>query len=689
MAEATNPGNGYLPREILPMPDRELLGPPAFDARDPEATYAPIEQLRPPAGAPNVLVVLLDDAGFGSNSAFGGPCQTPNLERLAAGGLRYTRFHTTAMCSPTRQALLTGRNHHAVGMGAVADMATAAPGYTSRRPNTTATVAEILRLNGYSTAQFGKCHEVPVWETSPMGPFDRWPTGSNGFEYFYGFIGGETSQFYPSLTEGTTPVLPDKTPEEGYHLTDDLATKALRWLGQQRALARDKPFFLYFAPGATHAPLHVPEDWRDRYKGVFDKGWDVVREETFARQKALGVIPPDAKLTPRHEGIPAWEEISPEMKPVLARQMELYAAFLEHTDHHLGRLVDAMERLGVLDDTLIYVITGDNGASGEGSLQGTWNEALTMTGMSHIETPEFLQAHLAELGTPASYPQYALGWGHAMDTPYQWTKRVASHWGGTRNGLIVHWPRGIAARGELRHQFHHVIDVAPTILEVAGLPEPLIVNGSQQSPIEGTSMRYAFDDAGAAGRHETQYFEMLGNRGIYFKGWSAVAKHRTPWKLTGEAQRTFDEDVWELYDGNSDYSQAHDLSREMPEKLRELQRLWLIEAAKYNVLPLDDRYNERINPELAGRPDYIKGNEQTLFPGMKRLTETSVLNIKNKSFQINAELVVPEGGANGTIFSQGGRFGGWGLMMHEGAVCLQPRRRRLDRDRRRGAASGR
>src|SRR5918912_1431328 len=397
MAEATTVGQGPLPREILPMPDREPPGPPAFDARDPEATYAPIEQLRPPAGAPNVVVILLDDAGFGSTSAFGGPCRTPTFERLAAQGLRYTRFHTTAMCSPTRQALLTGRNHHSVGMGAVADMATAAPGYTSRRPNTTATIAETLRLNGYSTAQFGKCHEVPVWETSPMGPFDRWPTGTNGFEYFYGFIGGETSQFYPSLTEGTTPVLPDRTPEEGYHLTDDLATKALRWLGQQRALAPDRPFFLYFAPGATHAPLHVPADWLDRYKGEFDMGWDAVREQTFARQKALGVIPPNAELTPRHEGIPAWDEVSPEMKPVLARQMELYAAFLEHTDYHIGRLVEAMERLGVLDDTLIYVITGDNGASGEGSLQGTWNEALTMTGMSHIETPEFLQAHVAEL----------------------------------------------------------------------------------------------------------------------------------------------------------------------------------------------------------------------------------------------------------------------------------------------------
>ena len=453
--------SGDQPRNVLPLPDRPYVGPTMYEAWDPQAKYRPIERVRPPDAAPNVLLVLLDDAGFGSNSAFGGPCQTPTLERLAANGLRYTRFHTTAMCSATRQALLTGRNHHSVGMGTVADMATTAPGYTSRRPNTAATIAQTLRLNGYSTAQFGKCHEVPTWEWSPVGPFDRWPTGS-GFEYFYGFMGGETSQFYPSLIEGTHAVAPERTPEQGYHLTEDIAVKACHWLRQQRALAPDTPFFLYFAPGATHAPIHVPEGWRERYRGAFDHGWDATRQQTFARQRQLSVVPPDCELTSRPEGIPAWRDITDEMKPVLAREMELYAAFLEHTDSCIGQIVDTIEALGVLDNTLIYIVTGDNGASGEGTINGTWNESLTMTGMGNVETPEFLRERLDSFGTPESYPQYSLGWAHAMDTPYQWTKRIASHWGGSRNGLIVQWLRGFRARGELRHQFHHVIDVAPT-----------------------------------------------------------------------------------------------------------------------------------------------------------------------------------------------------------------------------------
>ncbi|MCK9485482.1 MAG: arylsulfatase [Dehalococcoidia bacterium] len=636
------------------------------DAKHPEATYPRIEPVRPPEGAPNILLVLLDDAGFGSSSAFGGPCRTPTFERLAANGLRYTRFHTTAICSPTRQAMLTGRNHHSVGMGTVADMATSAPGYTSVRPNTAATVAETLRLNGYSTAQFGKCHEVPVWETSPVGPFDRWPTGTNGFEYFYGFIGGETSQFYPSLTEGRAPVMPDRTPEEGYHFTDDIATRARGWLGTQRSLAPDRPFFLYWAPGATHAPIHLPQDWLDRYRGEFDQGWDVVREQTFARQKELGVIPQHCELTRRPEGIPAWEDIPDDMKPVLARQMELYAAFLEHADYHLGRIIDALEEHGVLEDTLVYIITGDNGASGEGTLNGTWNESLIMTGMTHIETPEFLRERLDTFGTPDSYPQYSLGWAHAMDTPYQWTKRVASHWGGTRNGLIVHWPRGIQARGEVRNQFHHVIDVAPTFLEVAGLPHPLIVHGVAQQPIEGVSMAYSFDAADAPDRHETQYFEVLGNRGIYHKGWTAVTAHNPP--VPEELPGPFLDDRWELYDTNTDWSQAHDLAAEQPEKLRELQELFLIEAAKHNVLPLDDRAAERANPDLAGRPHLVTGNRQLIYPEVGRLHAFSVISIKNKSHSVTAEVEVPEGGAEGVIVAQGGRVGGWALYAKEGRL---------------------
>lgn len=653
-----------LRREVLPIPDSQQQGLITYDARDPDSSFPPIEQLRPPAGAPNIFIILLDDAGFGSNSAFGGPCRTPTFERLAAGGLRYTRFHTTALCSPTRLALLTGRNPHSVGMGTVADMATSAPGYNSRRPNTAATVAEILRLNGYSTSQFGKCHEIPTWEMSPMGPFDRWPTGGNGFEYFYGFIGGETSQFYPSLYEGTTPVEPTKRPEEGYHLTDDLADRAIAWLGQQRTLAPDRPFLLYFAPGATHAPHHVPADWLDRYRGEFDKGWDVVREETFARQKELGVIPQDAVLTPRHPDSPAWDDVSPEMKPVLARQMEVYAAFLEHTDYHIGRIIDAMEQFGVLEDSLIFAITGDNGASGEGSLQGTWNESLTMTGMTHLETPEFLRQRIDEFGTPAAYNHYAVGWAHAMDTPYQYTKQVASHWGGTWNGLIVHWPRGIRARGEMRHQFHHVIDVAPTLLEVAALPHPVMVHGVAQQPIEGVSMAYSFDDADAPDRRETQYFEMVGNRGIYHKGWTAVTKHRAPWETMPAP--SFDEDVWELYDTNTDWTQSHDLAREEPARLRTLQRLFLIQAARHNVLPLDDRAAERADPDRAGRPVQVRGRRQVVYGHMGRLHAFSVINIRNKSYSITAEVHVPRSGAEGVIVARGGRVGGWALYAKDG-----------------------
>lgn len=645
-------------RVVLPVPDRRRSGPPVYDATVEDASFEPIEPVTTPGSAPNILLILLDDAGFGSNSAFGGPCRTPTFERLAAHGLRYTRFHTTAMCSPTRQALLTGRNHHSVGMGAVADMATAAPGYTSRRPNTAATIAEVLRLNGYSTSQIGKCHEVPTWEWSPMGPFDRWPTGS-GFEYFYGFIGGETNQFYPSLIEGTTPVTPDRSPQEGYHFSEDIAAKARQWLGQQRALAPDKPFFLYFAPGATHAPLQVPDDWLDRYAGEFDQGWDVVREQTFARQKELGIIPADSELTARPDGIPAWDDIADDMKPVLTRQMELYAAFLEHTDHCVGQVITAVEHLGELDNTLVMVITGDNGASGEGTLNGTWNEALTMTGMTDVETPEFMRDRLDTFGTPDSYPQYSLGWAHAMNTPYQWTKRVASHWGGTRNGLIVHWPHGVAARGELRHQFHHVIDITPTLLEVAGLPAPLTVDGVAQQPVAGVSMVYSFDAADAPDRHETQYFEILGNRGIYHKGWTAVTAHAPP--VPDWPDRDFDDDVWELYDTTTDWTQAHDLAAQQPDKLAELQRMFLIEAARYDVLPLDDRAAERADPDRAGRKLLAHGNRQRLYRGIGRLNAFSVINTKNKSHHVSAEIVVPAEGCDGVVVAQGGLPGGWAI----------------------------
>jgi arylsulfatase A-like enzyme len=646
-------------RDILPIPDVQHIGLTTYDAKDPDTSYPPISDVRPPATAPNVLVILIDDVGFGASSAFGGPCQTPNFEKLASGGLKYTRLHTTALCSPTRQALLTGRNHHSVGMGNITETATAAPGYTSVLPNTKAPLALTLKLNGYSTAQFGKCHEVPVWQTSPAGPFTAWPTGGGGFEYFYGFIGGENNQWDPALYEGTTPIEPPKTPAEGYHLTEDLADKAINWVRQQKALLPDKPFFMYFAPGATHAPHHVPKEWIEKYKGKFAHGWDRQRELTFERQKELGVLGSDAVLTPRHAEIPAWDEMDPALKPALEREMEVYAAFLEHTDHHVGRLIEAMGP--ILDDTLVYVIIGDNGASAEGTLQGAFNELANFNGMADIETPEFLASKIDEFGGEGSYGHYAVGWAWAMDTPYQWTKQVASHWGGTRNGTIVHWPKGIADKGGVRNQFTHVIDLAPTVLEAAGIPVPTMVNGVMQSPYEGTSLLYSFNDAEAPERHETQYFEMFCNRGIYHKGWSAVTKHRTPWEMGGAVMPAFDDDVWELYDGNNDWTQSNDLSKENPEKLHELQRLWLIEAVKYNVLPLDDRQIERINPTSAGRPTLIKGNSQLLFAGMGRLSENSVVDIKNKSFAVTSAVEVPPDGAEGVIIAQGGRFGGWSL----------------------------
>jgi arylsulfatase A-like enzyme len=652
-------------RAILPIPDIAPVGLTTYDAKDPDTSFPRIEPLLPPEGAPNVLIVMLDDVGFGASSVFGGPVNMPTAERLAGNGLTYNRFHTTALCSPTRSALLTGRNHHAVGMGGITEIATAAPGYNSIWPNTCAPLAETLKLNGYSTAQFGKCHEVPVWETSPIGPFRQWPTGK-GFEYFYGFIGGEAHQYYPAIYEGTIPVEPNKTPEEGYHFTEDMTDKALKWVRQQKALMPEKPFLMYYAPGATHAPHHVPSEWADRYKGSFDGGWDALREQIFARQKQLGVIPPEAELTERHDEIPAWDDMPEQLLPVLRRQMEVYAGFLEHTDYHVGRLVDALDDLGVLDDTLVFYIVGDNGASAEGTLNGTFNEMINFNGAAALETPEFMVERLDDFGGPDSYNHYAVGWAHALDTPYQWTKQVASHWGGTRNGTIVHWPNRIRAKGEIRSQFAHVIDVAPTVLEAAGLPAPTIVNGVQQIPLHGESMVYSFDDPAAAERHETQYFEMFGNRGIYHKGWTAVTKHGTPWLMVGQEKPAFDHDVWELYDTSEDWSQARDLSAEHPDKLRELQRLWLIEATKYNVLPLDDRGIERANPELAGRPTLIKGNRQVLFSGMGRLSENSVVNIKNKSHAVTAEIVVPDGRAQGVIVAQGGSIGGWSLYAKNG-----------------------
>ncbi len=656
--------NTGLNRTILPIPDQQFVGLTTYDAKDPNTKYPPITELRPPKGSPNILIVLIDDAGFGSTSAFGGPCYTPNIEKLAGGGLKYTKFHTTALCSPSRAALLTGRNHHSVGMGAITEMATSAPGNNSIRPKNKAPIAEILKLNGYSTAQLGKCHEVPVWEVSPVGPFNQWPTGS-GFEYFYGFVGGEANQYYPGLYNGTTAVEPEKTPEEGYTLNDDLSERAVTWIRQQKAMMPDKPFFMYYAPGATHAPHHVPKEWSDKYKGKFDGGWDKLRQETFDRQKKLGVIPKDAVLTVRHKEIPGWDETDEKMKPVLSREMEIYAGFMEQTDHCIGKIFDAIGDLGIMDETLIFLIIGDNGASAEGTLNGCFNEMTTLNGMPGIETTDFLLSKINDFGTTKAYNHYAVGWAHALCTPYQWTKQVASHWGGTRNGMIVHWPNGFKAKGEVRNQFHHVIDVAKTILDVTGLPEPTIVNSTQQAPFEGFSFAETFNDAKAPENHNVQYFEMMGNRGIYHNGWTAVTKHRTPWSAA--TPPPFDTDVWELY-GPDDWTQSKNIVKENPEKLAELQRLWLIEATKYNVVPLDDRGFERINADIAGRPQLIRGNKQLLFSGM-RVSENCVLILKNKSYSVTADVDMPKGKpANGVIVTQGGEVGGWSFYAKDGKL---------------------
>jgi arylsulfatase A-like enzyme len=655
-------------RQVLPIPHQRYEGLITYTAKDPASSFPPIKPLRPPTGAPNVLLVLLDDVGFGASSAFGGPCETPVAERLAGDGLKYNRFHTTALCSPTRAALLTGRNHHTVGMAGITEIATAAPGYTSVIPNSCASLAETLKLNGYSTAQFGKCHEVPVWETSPMGPFRQWPTGQ-GFEHFYGFIGGETNHWAPAIYRDTVPIEPENGDDPDYHFGEDMTDHTIAWIRQQKALMGDKPFFAYYAPGATHAPHHVPVEWADKYKGKFDDGWDATRLRTFARQKELGVIPEDATLTERHAEIPSWDDMPDELKPVLARQMEVYAGFLEHTDHQVGRIVDALDDLEILGDTLVIYIIGDNGASAEGTTNGTFNELFSLNGALSIETPEFLMSKIDDFGGPDAYNHYAVGWAHAMDTPYQWTKQVASHWGGTRNGTIVHWPNGFESRGEVRPQFHHVIDVATTVLDAAGIPHPIFVNGVQQEPLHGKSMLPSFDDAAAPEVRTTQYFEMFVNRGIYHEGWTAVTRHSTPW-LLDQVPPPIDQDVWELY-GPEDWTQSLDLAQEMPDKLAELQTLFLIEAAKYNVLPLDDRRVERVSSELAGRPTLIQGNTQLLFGGMGRLSEHSVIDIKNRSHSVTAQIDAPDDDASGVLIAQGGAFGGWVLYVLDGkpAYC--------------------
>ncbi|MCW2134543.1 arylsulfatase [Arthrobacter sp. VKM Ac-2550] len=651
-------------REILPIPERTNPVTTSMGIQGQSAAFTPVEALRPPENAPNVVLVLIDDMGFGASSAFGGPCEMPTAERLSGGGLRYSRFHVTALCSPTRQALMTGRNHHSVGMGVTTEMTTSAPGYTGFRPSSAATIAQTLSGNGYSTAAFGKWHQTPPREVCASGPFDRWPTGE-GFDKFYGFMGAEMNHWYPQLFDGTTPVEPSRRPEEGYHLSEDLVDNAIDWVHTQKTLTPDKPFFTYIAFGATHGPFHVGKDWKAKYRGRFDQGWNAQREETLNRQKQLGIVPESADLSPWADVVPQWDELDETERSVACGFMETYGAFAEHTDAQVGRFVDALDDIGELDNTLFIYILGDNGASGEGGIEGTTREHLV--GHGFADSTEVMAAEMESLGDASTYAIYPVGWALAMNTPYQWTKQVASHYGGTRDGMIMHWGNGIRDGGGIRHQWHHVIDIAPTIFQATGVPHPVMVNGVTQQPIEGTSMVYTFNDHAAADRRRTQYFEMCGNRSIYHEGWTAVTRHGTPWLMVPEGLPSFEDDVWELYDTTTDWTQAHDVAHLYPEKLRELQQLFLIEASKYKVFPLDDRVTERENPQVAGRVDVFAGRQAVTYrAGMGRFTEETAPNVKNRSHRITAHVDIPETAAEGVIIAQGGRFGGWSLYVLNG-----------------------
>jgi arylsulfatase A-like enzyme len=653
MAQQTQPA---IDRSVLPIrePARPVIK--ELDVRNVPAPKP--RTVKAPDGAPNVVVILIDDMGFGATETFGGAIHTPSFTRLANNGLRYNRFHTTALSAPTRTALLTGYNHHSNNMGNITELATTYDGQTSIRPLSITPLAEVLRQNGFNTAQFGKCHEVPAWEISNNGPQDRWPTRS-GFEKFYGFLGGETNQWAPLIYDGVTLV---ETPDvENYHFTTDMTNQAINWMRFQNSLQPNKPFFMYYAPGATHAPHHAPKEFIARYKGKFDMGWDKLREQTLARQIEMGIVPANTKLAPKPKDIKDWDALSADEKKLFARQMEVYAAFAEHTDYEIGRLIKAIEESGELDNTMIVFIAGDNGASAEGQMNGMFSEMSYFNAVP--ETVEGMLKHYDEWGSESTYPHFAAGWAVANDVPFTWTKQVASDFGGTRNGMVISWPNRIKAKGEIRNQFGHVIDIAPTIYEVTGVPSPKEVNGIAQDPIEGTSLAYSFDQKDSFEKHKTQYFEMFGNRGIYSDGWYARTIHRAPWITTNTP---LDQDVWQLYNTKEDFSLSNDLSAKYPEKLKEMQALFMDEAGKYHALPIDDRLFERMNAEAMGRPSVTEGrSSMSLFEGMKGMGVDVFIDLRNKSYTITAEVEVNEK-ANGTLVCQGGRFGGLSFYIKEG-----------------------
>jgi len=653
---ATDNADGF-DRTSLPIKEPIRQTFKELDARN--VTPPPRFNVTAPKGAPNVVVILIDDMGFGVTDVFGGPIAAPTMNTLANNGIKYNRFHTTAICSATRVALLTGYNHHSNNMGSIGETATTFAGNTSVRPQSITTMAEVLRQNGYNTAAFGKYHETPPWEISIAGPQDRWPTRS-GFEKFYGFIGGETNQWAPLIYDGITLV---ETPGgEDYHFTTDMTNQAISWVRFQQALAPEKPFFMYFAPGATHAPHHVSKEWVEKNKGKFDQGWDKLREETLTRQIKLGIVPPDTKLAPKPVDIKDWNTLSDDEKKLFTRQMEVYAGFAEQTDYEIGRLISTIKELGVMDNTVIVFIAGDNGASAEGQMNGMYQEMTYFSGIAET-VPDMLK-HYDEWGSESTYPHMAAGWAVALDAPFSYTKQIASDFGGTRNGMIIHWPAGIKAKGELRSQFGHVIDIAPTVFEVAKIPAPKMVNGIAQDPIEGTSLAYTFADAKAQERHTVQYFEVFGNRAIYQDGWYARTIHRPAWRL--QPLNTLQNDKWELYNTNKDFSLATDLSAQNADKLKAMQALFMAEGEKYHVLPIDDRLLERTNAALVGRPTVMGDRTKITYgEGMKGMGTDIFIDLRGTSYTITTEVAIDAKG-NGVIVCQGGRFGGLSLYIKEG-----------------------
>ncbi len=667
MSDYQDPKIPYIPdRTQLPIREPEYKPCTTMFLDDGEPPMPPRFTIKAPEGSPNILIVLLDDMGYGASSVFGGPISMPTAERLANSGIRFNRFHTTAVCAPTRAALLTGYNHHSVNMGNITELGTGYPGNTSTRPNTVTPMARVLRENGYATAQFGKCHETPVWETTMSGPFDHWPTFS-GFDKFYGFLAAETNQYRPSLVSNLDRIpVPDK---ENYHLTEDLADQFIHWVKSLKTLTPDKPFFTYFAPGATHAPHHAPAKYREMFKGKFDEGWDVIRARTHENMLKMGIIPEGTKLADKPDAIADWDTLSDKEKELYARQMEIYAGFARHTDDQIGRIIDTLEKIGQLENTAVFYILGDNGASTEGKMTGMFNENTTIN--EENEPLDFIYENMDKLGTDMAYNHYAAGWAISMDSPFKYCKTVASNFGGQRNAMVFHYPNKYKGNGEVHPQFHHVIDIAPTVYELCNIPIPATVDGIKQRPMEGISMKYALDNKSAKDQRKTQYFTVFTNFGIYHEGWFAGVVDKVTWTPGPIHKRTSDA-PWELYNIDEDFSMSNNLAAVYPEKLEEMRKIFYEEGLKYNVFPLDVRGGYVLAyPDRVGRPTIMGDRKEiTLYEGMGGLSEHAFISLKNHSYEITAEVEVSPGYTDGVVFAQGGRFGGYSLYVKDGIPCF-------------------